>query len=523
VTLDNAGVHGNTPVIIGVGQYMEWGKSPLESLSPMGIAAAAGAAALEDTGAAEKVSVTLDALVSVRIFPDSWNRPRSPNPFGRAENPPYAIANRLALNPALGVYGSVGGNTPQKYINEMASRIAAGELKLAMVVGGEALRTARVARRENLALDWHESDGRLFEDRGIGKAMATAHEFAHGLGVPIQTYPLFESELRARASHSLDKHLLAMAEMMKPFNEVAGDNPFSSYGAPRSVSELATVTDENRFICLPYPKWLNAMDGVNQGAAVILTSVGHARALGIDSKKWVFLHGCSEANEQILVSERINYSSAPALGLNARQALNMAGKVLDEIDHFDIYSCFPSAVAIACDEIGLDRLDPRGLTVTGGLPFFGGPGNNYSMHAIASMVQQLRKEPTAFGLVTANGGYLTKHASGVYSCEPYGEHWQLPDLHSLQLEVKGLNYPSFTERPAGRAAIEAYTLAFDKGEPSRAIIVGRLIATGERFLANSEVDQDLLQTFVAHDQVGRIGTVRSAEQTGGETNLFTPQ
>ena len=502
---------------------MEWDKPLAESLSPMGIAAAAGAAALKDTDAAEQVSQTLDALVSVRIFPDSWNRPRAPNPFGRAENPPYAIATRLALSPELGVYGNVGGDTPQKYINEMASRIVSGELKLAMVVGGEALRTARVARRQNFALDWQESDSRLFEDRGIGEAMASKHEFAHGLGVPIQTYPLFESALRAKAGHSLDVHLHAMAEMMKPFNVVAQENAFASYAAPRSVRDLATVTEDNRFICLPYPKWLNAMDGVNQGAAVLLTSVDHARTLGIDPKKWVFLHGCSEANEQTLVSERSNYTSAPALGLNARQALSMAGKTLGEIDYFDIYSCFPSAVAIACDELGLDRRDPRGLTVTGGLPFFGGPGNNYSMHAIASMVQQLRKEPTAYGLITSNGGYLTKHASGIYSCEPYCESWQRPDLHSLQLEVDALNYPRFTERPSGQAVVEAYTIGFDNGEPNRAIIIGRLLATDERFLANSEANPVLLQKFVTHDQVGRLGSVRAAEELGCETNLFTPQ
>ena len=523
MTLSYASVHGNTPIFVGIGQHMEWGGSPAESLSPMGIAAAAGAAALRDTGAAERVSETLDALVSIRIFPDSWNRPRSPNPFGRAENPPYAIASRLGLNPKLGVYGNVGGNTPQKYINEMASRIAGGELQLAMVVGGEALKTAQLAHRENISLNWQESDSRPFEDRGIGESLATAHEFAHGLGVPIQTYPLFESALRSQAGHSLDTHLEAMAEMMKPFNAVASKNPFASYATSRSVSELATVTDENRFICLPYPKWLNAMDGVNQGAAVILTSVDHARALGINPKKWVFLHGCSEANEQIQVSERVNYTSSPALGLNTRQALNMAGKTLDEIDYFDIYSCFPAAVAIACDELGLDRLDHRGLTVTGGLPFFGGPGNNYSMHAIASMVEQLREAPGAYGLITANGGYLTKHASGVYSCEPYYESWQLPDFHALQSEVDGLKYPRFTERPAGRAIIEAYTVAFSKGGPDRGIIVGRLTASDERFLANLMAGPELLRSFVDHDQVGRLGMVRAAEETGGDTNLFVPQ
>ena len=160
------------------------------------------------------------------------------------------------------------------------------------------------------------------------------------------------------------------------------------------------------------------MDGVDQGAAVVMTSVGRAKALGIDPARWVYLHGCAEASEKLLVSERVNYYSSPAMRVNGEHALAMAGKTLDDMHLFDLYSCFPSAVELACAALGLDTADPRGLTLTGGLPFFGGPGNNYSMHAIATLLPQLRARPQAFGLITANGGYVSKHATGIYSATP---------------------------------------------------------------------------------------------------------
>lgn len=57
-----------------------------------------------------------------------------------------------------------------------------------------------------------------------------------------------------------------------------------------------------------------------------------------------------------------------------------------------------SAVA---DGLGLSADDSRGLTVTGGPPFFGGAGNNYSMHAIAETVALLRATPGAYGMPDA--------------------------------------------------------------------------------------------------------------------------
>ncbi|MCG8413748.1 MAG: acetyl-CoA acetyltransferase [Pseudomonadales bacterium] len=507
----------STPILVGAGQFTEKGVPPQLAQPPMGIAAKAAAAAIADTGIPE-LAASIDTIVAIRIFPDSSNRPRMPNPFGRAENPPRAIARRIGADPVLAIYGNVGGNTPQKYINEMAERLVAGELSVVLLAGSEAIKTAQHALRQGIDLNWQEHDEGSLDDRGIGETLSTPHEFAHGLGVPIQTYPLFENALRGSLGRSLEEHQLALGKLFAPFTKVAAENPYSFYGTERSAEELATVTAENRMICYPYPKWMNAMDGVNQGAAVIMTTVGKARQLGIDPAKWVFLHGCAEANERLMVSERLNYTSSPAIGVNAQRAFEMANKTIADMDYIDIYSCFPSAVEIACSELGLSPDDKRGFTLTGGLPFFGGPGNNYSMHAIASLLPLLRSNRQAFGLITANGGYLSKHATGIYSAQPVAGSWARENPDSYQSLIDDLDYPDFTETPRGESVIETYTVCFDKGVPNRGIVIGRQQSDQRRFIANTPNSEDFLQHFVFQEQLGRPGIVHQA----GELNLFEP-
>ena len=501
----------STPILVGAGQFTEKDVAVEIAQSPMGIAAEAAKAALVDTGMAEQLRSQIDTLAVVRIFPDSSNRPRMANPFGRAENPPRAVARRIGANPTNAIYGNVGGNTPQKLISEMAERIVAGDIGVALLTGSEAIKTAQTAMRNGSSLDWNEQDPGSQEDRGIGETLMTPHEFAHGIGVPIQTYPLFENAIRGSKGNSVEQHLLSMGELFARFSEIAAANPFSFYGTQRTAQELATVTDENRFICFPYPKWMNARDAVNQGAAVVMTSVGKARQLGIDPCKWVFLHGCAEANEKILISERVNYHSSPAIAANARQAFEMAGKTIDEMNYIDIYSCFPSAVEIACDELGLDYLDSRGLTVTGGLPFFGGPGNNYSMHAIATLLPMLRAQPSHFGLITANGGYLSKHATGIYSATPFTGKWQRESSVKIQAEINSMTSPGFAETPDGAAIVETYTVCFDKTAPMRGIVIGKLIANDQRFLANTANDATTLDMMLKKEFLNCVGTVTSVD------------
>ncbi len=511
----------STPVIVGAGQYMERDLAPHEALPPMAIAAKAAAAALADTGVdnglRQALASQIDTLAVVRIIQDSRNRPRDDVAFGRAENPPRAVARRIGANPAHAIYGCIGGDTPQTLVNEIAQAIARGEVGLALLAGGEAIATARAAMRAGVGLDWREEDHGSLDDRGMGAQLATAHEMAHGIGIPVQTYPLFENAIRARHGHSVAAHLRHMGAYMAPFSRVASHNPFACYGQLHTAAELAEVTAGNRYICLPYPKLLNARDNVNQGAALVLTSVGKAMELGIDPNRWVYLHGCGEARDK-LVGERADFHVSPAIRANAATAFAMAGKSAADMDYIDLYSCFPSAVEIACDELGLDLDDPRGLTVTGGLPFFGGPGNNYSTHAIATMVNLLRERPGSFGLVTANGGLLSKHATGIYSTTPVFGSWSQPDFSADQAAVDAMPSPILAQQAQGRALVETYTLCHTRGVPARGIVIGRLRADGRRFLANTPSDPATLARLATQDQMGRAGWVSTTPQG----NTFVP-
>jgi len=189
----------------------------------------------------------------------------------------------------------------------------------------------------------------------------------------------------------------------------------------------------------------------------------------------------------------------------------MAGVPLADCAAFDLYSCFPSAVEIACQELGLSEDDPRDFTLTGGLPYFGGPGNNYVMHSIAEMVEWARVNRGKFGLVTANGNYVTKHAVGIYSTTPIAREWRREDPAILQREVDALPKAPFTETPEGDAVIESYAVAHGKSGPELGIVVGRLVENSVRFIANAPAED-----LERGDALGRRGAVRSE----GGRNVF---
>jgi acetyl-CoA C-acetyltransferase len=200
-----------------------------------------------------------------------------------------------------------------------------------------------------------------------------------------------------------------------------------------------------------------------------------------------------------------------------QKALEMAGIGMDRIDLIDLYSCFPVAVEIGAESLGIELDDPRGLTVTGGLPYAGGPGNNYVMHSVAAMMQKLRARPGAYGLLTGNGWYLTKQSTGVYSTVRPDRPFEREDPAVLQREIDALPHPEIVEQPQGAATIETYTIVHRKEGPYRGLIVGR-DAEGRRFAAVTPDDAALLADMESREQVGRSGNVTQA----GDINVFTP-
>jgi len=427
---------------------------------------------------------------------------------GQLVNPGLLVAERLGIAPTELVLSTVGGNTPQAILHHSAAAIARGDLDVVLVTGAECIYTLAATRRHpGEHLQWAHQDPAttpapvsLGDDRqGLNEA-----ELAVGLTVPVQVYPLFENALRAASGWSLDEHRGRIGALWSSFSSVASANPYA--WAPRTMSAEAIMTpgEGNRMISFPYTKWCNANLQVDQGAAYVLCSAEAARAAGVPEDRWVFPLSGADAHDHWFVSERADLHSSPAIRLTGSAALAMAGLGVDDLHAVDLYSCFPCAVQIGAAELGLAADDPdRPLTVTGGLTFAGGPGNNYASHAIASMAGRLRAEPGAAGLVSALGWYLTKHAVGVFASRPPSGTFS---WRSVQAEVDALPRCGFDPNATGPVTIESYTIAYDRdGSLERGVVACRP-PSGTRTWASVE-DPDDLGALTTAEGVGREATV----------------
>ncbi len=500
-----------TPVIVGVGQASErLGGPGYQGLSAVDLAAAAVREALGDAASPDPsaVAAAVDTVAGVRQFEVSVPGARAP--LGRSDNFPRSVAARLGITPERAVLEVGGGQGPQHLVNEFAAAIAAGRAEVVLLFGAEAISTAEHFARAPEAgrPDFTEhADGPL-EDRGYGLAgMMPTRLVSHGLSDAPSQYALIDNARRARLGLSRDAYAAAMGELFEPFTRVAAANPHAAAPQARTARELITPSEANRPIADPYLRYLVAREKVNQGAAVLLMSVSAARRLGVPAGRRVFLHGHADARERDLM-ERADLSLSPAAVLAVSRALDLAGIMAPALTYIDLYSCFPAPVFNICDGLSIAADDKRGLTVTGGLPFFGGAGNNYSMHAIAEVVARVRTHPGSVGLVGANGGIMSKYSAGVYSATP--APWRPGNSAELQAEVDGWSAPPEARDPDGWAAIETYTVRHSRDGRMTGIVIGRLYADGRRFVARGDDrDPGLIELLSTGEPVGKKVYVRS--------------
>ncbi len=495
------------PVIVGVAQMIERDVDPRDAMSPLAMLGRMANAAAEENGAGSRALSALDAIAVVDVA--GWN----------VENAPRLLAEALGARPRREVVSGVGGEVAIAMLADLATEIAAGRSRIALLAGCNNLRTLRRAHKQGVSLDWsapEASSGRpeQFRETLPGSSEVEKH---YGMRQPTDVYPMFENALRARLGLSLDEHRARLGALFHPFTKVAAENPYAWFPVERSADELTTVSDRNRMVGFPYPKYLNAVLETDQAAAVLLMSVAAARELGVPEDEWVYWRGGADAIEAAWwASERPDHAVCPAMQASLSGALERAGIELSGIDRFDLYSCFPSAVGMACKTLGLEIDDPRGLTVTGGLPYFGGPANNYTTHSLAQMSTELRQGRGRTGLVTGNGWYLTKHSAAVLSIEP--PCGPLAPAGAAALPAALRSEPvAVLHEAEGPATLETYTVVHGREGPRRGIAIGRL-EDGRRFLANMPKDRDLLEAFTAREGVGREGRVAF----DGERNLFDP-
>ena len=475
-----------TPVLIGLGEAVRRpGDEP--PAEPMALAAEALRAALADTGAdRDVVARRIQAVGGV------------PSAAWTDGDPGARVAQLSGLSPTVATLRGAmqGGNGPQLLVNVLAQRIADGALDCAIVCGAEALSTLAGHLKAGTQPGWPVAEparapGEVLEgDRSAG----TDAEAAVDLMAPIMAYPLIENAIRHAAGTAPAAHLHAIAELWARFSIVAATQPAAWTPTPRTAAEIATPGSVNRQVTLPYTKLLNANIQVDQGAAVILASAATADALGVAHDRWVFVHAGARATDEWHLSERREPHRSPAIRACGDALWRHTGVGAAELGPVDLYSCFPAAVQLAARELGLPVGDAdRPLSATGGLTFFGGPGNDYATHGIIAVARALRAAPPGtVGLSTALGWYATKHALGLYGNAPPHRAFA-----ALEPELEPVAPRAVAEPHDADATAETATLVFDReGAPAYAILFA-LLPDGRRALAKA--DDPATMAAVARD------------------------
>lgn len=475
-----------TPVLIGGGQINQRGEEP--DTEPVDLMARAAREAADP-----RVLAAVDSIRVVNLL--SW----------RYRDPGRLLGARIGAPDAATQYTGIGGNTPQSLVNQTCLDIQQGRADVVLLAGGETWRTRMRLRARGIRPDWTRQDESVPVPPGAGDdvPMSGPAEDHIGLDRPSHVYPMFEEALRIAGGESVEDHRRRVGELWAQFSAVAAANPNAWVREALTAEQITAVGPDNRMISWPYPKLMNSNNMVDQAAAVVMCSVEKAEYLQIPHDQWVFPHAGTDSHDTYSIAERDELHRSPAIRIGGARVLELAGVGLDDIDHVDVYSCFPSAVQVAARELGLAVGDPqRRLTVTGGLTFAGGPWNNYVMHSIATMAQRLREHPDARGLITANGGYLTKHSFGVYSAIPPTAQFRWQDVQDA---VDREPTRTALVEWEGVGAVESWTTPHDRdGNPEKAFLAVRT-PDGARVLAVIR-DADEAATTVAEDIAG--ATVR---------------
>jgi len=481
----------HNPVIIGAAQFTQRKETPqpLDSLSLM---VKTGQKAIEDTHT-KNITDFMDAIYMVNI--SSWSYEDAPGELGK----------RLNITLKEKVYLPDGGQTPQMLVNRAAKAITSGEHRAVLITGGEAAYSIFKRFKEERPEYWPEKEDPKYIN---GKKWAIAKSvWMYGLHYATTAYAIMETALRASSGRSIEEHRKYMGELFAHFSKIASKNPYSWTQKHFSAEEIITPSPENRRVVYPYTKRMCANNFVDQAGTIIITSEKIAESLNIDRKQWIYIMGGATFKNVDEIYRRPLLHDSPATREGFRLALEQAGLQLSEIDKFDFYSCFPSIVEIFMNELGIKEDDPRDLTLTGGLPFFGTPLSNYSLHAIINTVESIRANPSSKVMVIANGGFNTKQSIGIYGTKPPMIPWGVRDDSKIQESILKNILPEPVEKLNGKLIVDGYSIIYERsGQPKRGVVVGTLESGGRSIAIVTK--PELLPVLETQEIVGKTCMVQ---------------
>ncbi|PKP97334.1 MAG: acetyl-CoA acetyltransferase [Alphaproteobacteria bacterium HGW-Alphaproteobacteria-13] len=476
------------PVIIGVGQLVDRPDDPDRGLDSLGLMVAALNAADADGGGGLLADLDSLAIVDQISF----------HGLGKLCDP---LAAAIGAAPAINYQSDAPhGDTPVRLLNEAVNRIGAGEVRLAAVVGGEALRTA-AGRAAKTASGEDKSYNAV---RQVATRRGANYTQAHGLAAPVDVYPLYENATRAAWGDSLAKAQFESAEIWSRFSEVAAQNEGAWIRKPVTPADILDVNERNRPIAFPYSKLMVANSSVNMGAGFIVASLAEARRRGIAEDRLIHVGMGAAAKEPANILKRDRYDHSVSMETSIRRTLALNGMTVEDLDCVELYSCFPCVPKMARRILGWPW--DRPATVFGGLTFGGGPIANYMSHAIVSMVQKLRQEGR-HGFLFANGGFATDNHCIVLGKQPIAAAAFPQDFdYQAEAEEKRGPVPELIKDYAGPATIESYTVFYGRNGAPRAGVVVARTPEGARTLAHVDVTDAAMLAFLTDGAAEPVGT-----------------
>lgn len=477
------------PVLVGVGQALQRTEDPQEAAEPLALMVDA----LREAGHDCDAPKLLERADSIYVLRGAWG-------YG---DPGREILRRLGAGPAETVGTPYGGNFSQACVLDAARAIREGRLRVALVAGAETGRSH--GRASRLGIELPETELAGAPDRRVAEDGPIFHEaeLARGMNRASDVFAVIGSALRFARGESPEADTRRAAALWAQMSRAARENPHAWIRRPWSATEIAAPGPDNPMISFPYTRLMNANARVDMGAGLLLCAEETARRAGVPAEKCVYLHVGVEAHDTPFLSTRAELHRSPATRIAGERAFELAGRGIERIEHLDLYSCFPSSAQVAAAELGVP--EGRPLTVTGGLTFGGGPLNSYGLHAIARMAEILRADPGAAGLVHGNGGWLAKHAIGIYGAEPppRGFAYARP-----QEAVDALPRRGALVDWDGPVTIEGYTVAHRDGLP-RLAHVACLTDDGRRTWATLD-EPAVLEAMMREEFCGRRGRVDGA-------------
>jgi acetyl-CoA C-acetyltransferase len=483
-----------TPVIAGIGEITDRPGDFMHALEPLALMAEAARRADEEARGLLSQVDSLDIIALV-----SW----------RYDDPTARLSARLGIAPTRKFYGEVGGESPVRYLHEASRRIGRGESQVALITGAEAQYAVNHAKRASATLPWTPY---ALNAPKMKRAADYVHPLGHKLGVawPISVYPFYDAATAHAWSQTPAEAQAESALLWSRYAAAASRNPYAWLKTPLTPTDIATVTPDNRIIGWPYTKRMVANPNVNQGAAIIVTSLAKARAAGIPDHQLIFIGAGASASEPRDWLARDAYHVNHAQDAVLAHMLHQADDDASRFKALELYSCFPTVPKMARRNLGLpSSVEP---SVTGGLSFFGGPLNVYMAHAACAMVRAVR-DGADLGLLYGQGEFVTKHHALLLAREPQGDAI-LADSHAQQeADSRRGPAPSTDETPDGEGTIETFTIPHDAtGQPIQGVVIVRM-SNGARTLARVPVahagDLAMLMSQDAYP-IGLRGRVHTA-------------